>query len=88
MSSVSKIYVGDNWSVNNVSNSIYMFDGCSNLVGASGTTYDSSHTNSEYARVDCGTQRPGYLTYKGPIGDSAAYCDSPEYNDSETPGLQ
>ena len=65
MSGVSKIYVGNYWSVNNVSESINMFKYCSNLVGGSGTTYDSSHIGKEYARVDDPQNgKPGYFTLK------------------------
>ena len=80
MSSVSKIYVGNNWSVDNVSESSNMFQNCSNLVGGAGTTYDSSHIDKGYAVIDCGSERPGYLTYKGPIGSNAAYCASIGYD--------
>ena len=41
-----------------------MFLDCSNLVGGAGTTYDSSHTDKEYARIDGGTSAPGYFTLK------------------------
>ncbi|MBE6158788.1 MAG: BspA family leucine-rich repeat surface protein [Firmicutes bacterium] len=65
MNSVSKIYVGNNWSVDNVSDSNDMFKNSSNLVGGAGTTYDSSHTDKEYARVDDPTNgKPGYFTLK------------------------
>ena len=65
MSSVSKIYVGNNWLVDNVSHSNFMFRNCSNLVGGSGTTYDSSHIDKGYARVDDPTNdKPGYFTLK------------------------
>ena len=39
-----------------------MFQHCSNLIGEAGTTYDSQHTDSEYARVDGGAGNPGYFT--------------------------
>ena len=65
MSSVSKIYVGYYWSVDNVSVSYEMFVNCSNLVGGSGTAYDSSRTNIKYARVDDPQNgKPGYFTLK------------------------
>jgi len=38
-----------------------MFNGCTSLVGGNGTTYNSSHTDATYARIDrAGT--PGYFT--------------------------
>ena len=63
------IYVGDGWSTANVTESANMFEGCTSLVGESGTTYDSSHTDAEYARVDMGSS-PGYFTYKNGGGSS------------------
>lgn len=42
-----------------------MFEGCQNLVGGEGTTYDSSHTDGTYARIDDPTNgKPGYFTKK------------------------
>ena len=32
--------------------SSYMFDGCENLVGGNGTTYDSSNIYVSYAHID------------------------------------
>ena len=51
-----------------------MFEGCTSLVGGSGTTYDSSHTDAEYARIDMASS-PGYLTGSsgGGSGDDAQY---------------
>ncbi|MBR4313401.1 MAG: BspA family leucine-rich repeat surface protein, partial [Lachnospiraceae bacterium] len=40
----------------------YMFLGCDNLVGGSGTAYSSSHKDKSYARIDRGTSQPGYFT--------------------------
>ncbi len=42
-----------------------MFLSCNNLVGGKGTTWNSSHIDKTYARVDGGTNSPGYLTYRG-----------------------
>ena len=41
-----------------------MFSGCTNLVGGAGTTYDENHIDKEYARIDGGTDSPGYFTLK------------------------
>jgi surface protein len=38
-----------------------MFLNCTSLVGGNGTTYSSSHVNSEYARIDT-EETPGYFT--------------------------
>lgn len=45
-----------------ISDSGYMFLDSPNLVGCNGTTYSSSHTNAEYARVDGENDLPGYFT--------------------------
>ncbi len=43
-----------------------MFDGCTSLVGGSGTTYNSLSDGSKgkYAIIDGGSSNPGLLTYK------------------------
>jgi surface protein len=56
------IYVGNGWSTAAVTSSNYMFNGCTSLVGGQGTTYDSSHTDKAYARIDGGPSNPGYFT--------------------------
>lgn len=55
------IYVGDDWTSTNGGN---MFWACSNLVGGSGTVYNSSNVDDSYARIDGGDNTPGYLTKK------------------------
>ena len=68
------IYVGDGWSTANVTNSESMFEGCTSLVGGAGTTYDSSHTDTSYARIDGASSNPGYLTSEGGgSGEEAQY---------------
>lgn len=73
-SGLATIYAGNQWSTSNVTESERMFENCTSLVGESGTTYDSSHTDAEYARVDMASS-PGYLTYKngGSSGQDAQY---------------
>ena len=59
------IYVSNNWTVDEVTASQYMFDGCTNLVGGQGTTYnDSNPKDKTYAHIDGGESNPGYLTLK------------------------
>lgn len=71
---MTKIYVGEGWNIANVSESEGMFNNSTSLVGGAGTTYDSSHTDAEYARVDMASS-PGYLTFKngGGSGEEAQY---------------
>ena len=61
-SALTTIYVGEKWSTENVTNSERMFTDCTSLVGGKGTVYDSSYTDATYARIDGGTDAPGYLT--------------------------
>lgn len=45
-----------------------VFEGCLNLVGGNGTTYNANYTDHSYARIDKDGQ-PGYFTQKtGPDG--------------------
>ena len=68
-SSLTTICAGEEWITTNVNDDgIYMFNGCTNLVGGAGTTYDANHTNHTYAHIDGGTDNPGYFTVK-PEGD-------------------
>jgi hypothetical protein len=39
-----------------------MFLDCTSLVGGAGTTYDANHVDVNYARIDGGTDAPGYFT--------------------------
>ena len=68
---LTTITVSSGWSTANVSSSDYMFEGCTSLVGGSGTTYDSSHTDASYAHVDGGSSNPGYLS--GESSEEAQY---------------
>ena len=63
---LTTIYVGSGWTTANVTNGSIMFQDCTSLVGGAGTTYDASHTDAEYARIDGGpnSQTPGYFTAK------------------------
>lgn len=63
-SSLVTIKVGNGWSTSNVVGSGNMFEGCSNIVGGNGTTYDADHTDSSYARIDA-EGAPGYFTRGG-----------------------
>ena len=61
---LTTIYAGDGWSTEKVRDGSSMFSGCTNLVGGEGTAYDENHTDYTYARIDGGTEAPGYFTYK------------------------
>jgi len=63
-SKLTTIYAGSGWSTaaTTDSNSDGMFRECTKIRGGQGTTYDASHTNRLYARIDGGTSNPGYFT--------------------------
>ena len=60
---LKRIFASDKFITTNVSNSENMFKNSPNLVGGNGTTYDESHTDGEYARIDTAST-PGYFTRK------------------------
>ena len=65
---LTTIYTAENTDLNTLpalSDDTNLFDKCYSLIGGSGTTYDSDHTDKTYARVDGGTSAPGYFTAKG-----------------------
>ena len=63
-SELTTIYAGSGWSTaaTTDSNSDGMFRECTKIRGGQGTTYDASHTNRLYARIDGGPSNPGYFT--------------------------
>lgn len=56
------IYAGSGWNTDNVTYSAGMFQLCKKLSGGQGTSYDSVHMDKAYARIDGGTENPGYFT--------------------------
>ncbi len=63
-SKIKTIYVSDKFITNSVSADNDMFVYSRDLVGGNGTTYDESHIDKTYARIDGGTSSPGYFTLK------------------------
>ncbi|MBO4673783.1 MAG: BspA family leucine-rich repeat surface protein [Bacteroidaceae bacterium] len=59
---LTSIYASEQWDMSKVENKEDMFGGCTNLVGGKGTVYDWNHSDGEYARIDEGSNNPGYLT--------------------------
>ncbi|MBQ3630370.1 MAG: BspA family leucine-rich repeat surface protein [Prevotella sp.] len=59
------ILVSSSWTTDAVTSSDQMFSLCTSIVGGRGTTYSYSHVDKEYARIDGGYSRPGYLTDRG-----------------------
>ncbi len=60
--SLKTIYVGDGWILSTKVTDINMFLNCNALVGGNGTTYNASFVDKTYARIDGGTENPGYFT--------------------------
>jgi len=71
------IYACDNFVTYKVTNSSKMFTNCKELKGICGTTYNDSHTDATYARVDGGEGQPGYFTYRYTSGISGINADAP-----------
>ena len=61
---LTTIYSCSDWNTDAVTNSTNMFRNCTSLVGGMGTAYNISHTDKTYARIDGGTDKPGYFTEK------------------------
>ena len=61
-SNLKTIYVSDKFKTSNVTDYKEMFTGCTNLIGGSGTKYNSSYVGKSYAHIDGGTSNPGYFT--------------------------
>ena len=59
---IKNIYVSNKFNTTAVNYSTNMFSGCTNLVGGSGTKYNSSYVDKTYAHIDGGTSNPGYFT--------------------------
>ena len=60
---LTTIRVGDSWTTESVTASNEMFLQCAALRGGNGTVYRSQNSNDKtYARIDGGTDAPGYFT--------------------------
>ena len=64
------------------SNSEKMFSGCTSLKGAKDTKFNGNKINEEYARIDGGTDSPGYFSIKHPDKPTLSN-DTYTYNGSE-----
>ena len=56
------IYASKNFENINTAASTNMFGGCLQLVGGSGTAFDPSFIDATAARIDMGSETPGYFT--------------------------
>lgn len=62
--SLTTIYASDKFGTGSVTSGADTFKDDINLVGGSGTTYNSGRRNYVYARIDGGETSPGYFTRK------------------------
>ncbi len=61
---LTTIIVDDSWSTAGITNGSDMFTGCASLIGGAGTSFASASVKDiSYARIDGGSEHPGYLTY-------------------------
>ena len=58
------IYASSNFVTSSVTSSSSLFSSSTKLVGGVGTEWNSDNTGLEYARIDGGTDAPGYFTLK------------------------
>ncbi|MBP5446948.1 MAG: BspA family leucine-rich repeat surface protein, partial [Treponema sp.] len=65
------IYASQKFVTSSVTDSERMFYGCGSLVGQAGTKYNSQNIDATYARIDGGSEAPGYF-YNS---DIKAYAD-------------
>lgn len=79
--SLETIYTGVNWNIDSVEKSERMFGNCVNLVGGKGTKYDASFVDKTYARIDGGTDAPGYFSSKSNPVTITAKSYTIEYGD-------
>ena len=73
---LTTIYVSNDFTTSNVTNSTYMFVRCFKLVGGNGTKYSGSYTDATYARIDTAST-PGYFTLKSST-NTASLSDEAE----------
>lgn len=60
---LNRIIVSDKFVTDNVTNSGQMFNNCASLIGGENTSFNSKNpTDKTYARIDGGTDNPGYFT--------------------------
>ena len=76
-SNLETIYVSTKWSTDKVEDGSSTFGECNSLVGGQGTAFSITCVDYDYARIDGGTNFPGYLTGSGNIkvlndGDDAS----------------
>lgn len=75
------IYVSENFSLEKAINTTQMFRNCKSLVGGAGTAYAPTFIDGTAARIDGGSESPGYFTNIADKLDDNADVYSTENND-------
>ena len=73
-SSLTTIYVGHLWHTENLTYDTCMFQGCINLVGRYGTTWNSLYVGSTYANIDT-LDNSGYLTGRVQLTNDGSFLN-------------
>ena len=74
------VYVSEKWNKTDNFYDIYMFEYDEKLKGGAGTSFSWALAGADSAQIDCGSEHPGFFTYKGSLGDNLAYCKSIGYD--------
>lgn len=61
-SNLKTIYVSEKFSLEKATSTSQMFNGCTSLVGGAGTVFDPTFIDATAARIDGGSENPGYFT--------------------------
>lgn len=61
-SNLKTIYVSENFSLEKATSTSQMFMNCTSLGGGAGTAYDPTFMDGTAARIDGGSENPGYFT--------------------------
>ena len=62
---LTTIFADNGWTITSSTYGGNMFEYCTSLVGAKGTTYDADNIDATYAHIDGGPDNPGYFTQSG-----------------------
>lgn len=73
-SALKTIYSTQDLVFSSADSTSYIFWGDTGLKGGYETVYELSKSHGDYAVIDCGTKRPGFLTYRGTAEEYEQFC--------------
>lgn len=73
-SALKTIYSTQDLVFSSTDSTSYIFWGDTGLKGGYETVYDLAKSHGDYAVIDCGTKRPGFLTYRGTQEEYEQFC--------------